>query len=84
MDRRKFANELRAFLDGNAKRYEFDDLTSTKYDDPLLEQYRSEILRLPDLFPADAEGSYVSKQGLQRLRQIVVEVESAGNPGFNL
>lgn len=49
---------------------EWDDFTSIKHKDSLIEQVASECVMIRDKFPPSAEGGYCNEKGFARMREL--------------
>ena len=65
------ATYLRNFLEGGGGRWDWDDFTSMRLDDPVLENIRVQCVSLPDRFPPTERGHYCGPEGFVKLRQLL-------------
>ena len=73
------ANTIEGFVNGTGKQWDWDGFTSIRLDDPELEAIRKKVVDLPVEFPADNPTDYCSAAGMEKMREMVVELrEHAG------
>lgn len=67
------ADLLERFLDDQGDDWEFDDFISCSQL-PEIEPYSCEIAVLPDIYPPPGGRGYCGVLGLQRIKEIVIEL----------
>lgn len=73
--KKKIADLLRRFLDNSVEPWEFDDFLSSEHADPNVENYKREIAKIPQSFPANDVNHYASAEGIDRIRAIADELD---------
>ena len=72
--RSRAAAVILAFLDGSCKPYDWDDFTSVRHQDPLIETARRRCVEIHDQYPPETPGRYCNNEGLELLRAIADEL----------
>lgn len=73
---KKVADLLRRFLENDVETWELDDFLASRHEDPLIENCRIEVSRIPQSFPATDSSHYASAEGLARIRAIADLLDS--------
>lgn len=68
------AEMLKRFARGEAQDWEFDDFLSSPNTGEM-ENYRHELVDLPNLYPPTEIGHYCSEAGVKRIIEIANEIE---------
>ncbi len=70
------ASTIEAFLDGTIGPSDWDDFTSIKQTDPLLESVRLRCSSVYEEYPATEKGHYCNNDGFQVLRELAQNVRA--------
>jgi hypothetical protein len=73
-NRLEAADLIVRFLEGSCGSYEWDDFTSVRYQDPVLEAARERCVLVRDQHPPDRKGHYCNGDGEAMLRSIAAEL----------
>jgi hypothetical protein len=74
LNRTEGANLISRFLDGSSEPYEWDDFTSVRCKDSVLESARQRCAAVQDEYPSENPGEYCNSQGVEVLRRIAAEL----------
>ena len=77
-DRQAIADMFERFLAGTASPWEWDDFTSVRQGDSLLEDIRKRCLSLDSEFPPDQRGEFSSERGREELRKLAALLRVPG------
>ena len=64
------ADAIDRFLEGGGKSYDWDDFTSVRCRDPIVEPARLRCIAVRDGHPPERPGEYCSARGRQVLREL--------------
>jgi hypothetical protein len=70
------ASIIEAFVDGKSGPWDWDDFTSIKKKEALLESVRSRCISVRDEYPPKSEGAYCNTEGVEVLRALVRELRA--------
>ncbi len=72
-------NVVRHFLEGDAGAWDWDDLLSLRPSDPEVRELQSFCRKLAYDFPPEATTDYCNANGMARLRDTLIYLESGGS-----
>lgn len=75
--REEAAQLIERFVNLEADPYEWDDFTSKRYTDPLIEHVRAECVDVHEAFPPTIRGTYCSDEGMGRLRELAATLRDS-------
>lgn len=58
------------FVPGTGGRWDWDDFTSIRYKDPLIEEVRQRCAAVQDLYRSEDRRRYCNEEGLKELRRL--------------
>jgi len=70
------ANIIESFLNGTCGPYDWDDFTSLKSSDPIVEEIRKKCMTIPSQFPPKHHSEYCNTAGVQALHQFASALRS--------
>jgi hypothetical protein len=76
MTKVEVANEIAAFLDGQAGEWDWDEFVSLQLSDPELDAVRVLCAKLPELDPPVERGYYCGKKGISILAHLADDLRS--------
>lgn len=77
MNREELADLIERFVSGEVGDWEWDDFTSIRSDDGLIEQVRQQANAIRDRFPPDDGHSYCSSRGVAELRRLAQDIRDS-------
>ena len=75
------ADEIDRFLRGAGNPYDWDDFTSIRCNDPVVEAARLRCIAVRDEHPPELPGEYCNARGREVLRKLSAKLRERDRPG---
>jgi hypothetical protein len=76
MTREEVAKTIENFVSGTGGKWDWDDFTAMRLDDPKLDAVRHKCFSVRDQFPPTGPHQYCSDAGIQALRELVISLRA--------
>jgi hypothetical protein len=76
MTREEVAKTIENFVNGTGGKWDWDDFTAMRLDDPELDAVRHKCFSVRDQFPPIDPHQYCSDAGIQALRELVISLRA--------
>jgi hypothetical protein len=85
LTRTEAAELILRFLEGSCSPWEWDDFTSVRYWDPVLESARERCVDVRSVYPPENQTAYCGPRGVETLRELAVQLREPvpGNAGVS-
>ena len=77
-ERELLASTIERFVAGTGGKYEWDDVLSGSFEDPIAEATRREVLELDRRFPPTRPKEYCSDEGAAYLLRLATQLRGSG------